>query len=273
MNVGRTLRHARRRARLTQRELATRAGVPQSTVARIERGVHMPRVDTFEHLLEACGMDIELTHKRGVGVDVTQIQGLLRMTPHERVAQGIDIVEQLPERGSSLARTPKLLLDDVLAALDRHAVRFIIVGGQASRVWGSPSLTEDFDAAYAPDRDNHERLAAALREMDAKVRVANVDEDLPLLLDATTLERSFNLTFRTPFGDLDFLGLPAGVDGYDELEPNAVEVAFGKRTARVAALDDLIRMKVAAGRPKDRVEVEILVALRDERDRQGRYEP
>ena len=99
MNVGRTLRHARRRARLTQRQLAEKTGVPQSTVGRIEAGTTMPRVDTFERLLEACGMDIELTHKRGVGVDVTQMQGLLRMTPHERVQHGIDVVAQLPERG------------------------------------------------------------------------------------------------------------------------------------------------------------------------------
>lgn len=103
MNVGRTLRHARRRARLTQRQLAEKTGVPQSTVARVEAGTTMPRVDTFERLLEACGMDIELTHKRGVGVDVTQMQRLLQLTPHERVQQGIDIVQQLPERGVLLA--------------------------------------------------------------------------------------------------------------------------------------------------------------------------
>jgi hypothetical protein len=170
-------------------------------------------------------------------------------------------------------RAPKLLLDEVLDVLDRHGVRFIVVGGQASRVWGSPSVTEDFDAAYARDRDNLEHLAAALRELNAKLRVANVDEDLPFRLDAETLERGFNFTFRTPFGDLDFLGLPAGVDGYDELAPNAVEVQFGTHTARVASLEDLIRMKIAAGRPKDRVEVEILAALRDERDRQGLTDP
>lgn len=85
MNVGRTLRHARRRARLTQRQLAEKTGVPQSTVGRIEAGTTMPRVDTFERLLEACGMDIELTHKRGVGVDVTLIEQMLRRTPEERL--------------------------------------------------------------------------------------------------------------------------------------------------------------------------------------------
>ena len=59
--------------------------MPQSTVARIEAGTTMPRVDTFEHLLEMCGMDIELTHKRGVGVDVTLIEDMLKRTPEERL--------------------------------------------------------------------------------------------------------------------------------------------------------------------------------------------
>lgn len=172
-----------------------------------------------------------------------------------------------------MADTPELLIDDVLAVLERHGVRFMIVGGQAARLWGSPSLTQDFDAVYARDRDNLERLAAALRDLGAKLRVANVSEDLPFQLDAETLERGLNFTFRTPYGDLDFLGLPAGVTGYDELEPNAVAVEIGGRRVLVTALDDLIRMKVAAGRLKDRVEVEILRALRDERDRRGLIDP
>lgn len=73
--------------------------MPQSTVARIENGTTVPRVDTFERLLEACGMDIELTHKRGVGIDVTLIQQLLRLTPDERVQLGIREIAQLPEVG------------------------------------------------------------------------------------------------------------------------------------------------------------------------------
>lgn len=97
MNVARSLRSARRRARLTQRALADAAGVPQSTVARIEAGTTVPRVDTFERLLEACGMDIEVAHKRGQGVDVTLIQDLLHLTPDERVRHGLRAATHLRE--------------------------------------------------------------------------------------------------------------------------------------------------------------------------------
>lgn len=167
----------------------------------------------------------------------------------------------------------KLLLDVILAVLELHGVRYILIGGQAGTAWGSPLLTSDFDAVYARDRPNLERVAAALRDLDAKLRVPGVDEELPFQLDATTLERGFNFTFATRAGDLDLLGLPAGVDGFDELEPNAVAMQVHGHAVLVASLDDLIRMKIAAGRPKDREAVETLVALRDVRDRQGRFDP
>lgn len=73
--------------------------MPQSTVGRIEAGLTMPRVDTFEKLLEACGMDIELAHKRGVGVDVTLIEDMLELTPEQRIEHGLAVLDQLPERG------------------------------------------------------------------------------------------------------------------------------------------------------------------------------
>lgn len=168
---------------------------------------------------------------------------------------------------------PDLRLEVILDAFERHAVRHIVIGGQAARAWGSPSMTRDFDAAYARDRENLERLAAALRDLGARLRVPGVEEDLPFQLDAEALDSGFNFTFATVAGNVDVLGLPAGVDGYAELEPNAVPMQIAGHTIRVAALDDLIRMKIAAGPPKDRIEVEILAALRDERDRQGMIEP
>jgi hypothetical protein len=167
----------------------------------------------------------------------------------------------------------RLLLEEIFDALDRHQVRYIVIGGQAGAAWGSPLLTRDFDAVHARDRVNLEHLAAALDDLEATLRVPKVEEDLPFQLDATTLERGFNFTFRTRAGDVDFLGLPAGVDGFDELDANAVTMRVHGHDVRVASLEDLIRMKIAGGRPKDREAVETLVALRDERDRRGLIDP
>ncbi len=61
--------------------------MPQSTVARIERGSHQPLVSTLERLLEACGRALEVGPVRGVGVDRTLIRELLALDPTERVRQ------------------------------------------------------------------------------------------------------------------------------------------------------------------------------------------
>lgn len=84
MNVARLIRHARRAAGRTQRELAVDAGVPQSTIARIELGRLVPRVDTVDRLLRAMGLSLEAVPTIGSGVDRTQIRELLRLTPGER---------------------------------------------------------------------------------------------------------------------------------------------------------------------------------------------
>ena len=152
---------------------------------------------------------------------------------------------------------------EMLRALDRHGVAFVVIGGVAARLHGSPSVTTDVDVCYDRRRDNLERLAEALLELGAKLR--GVDEDVPILLDARTLAAGSNFTFVTLAGALDVIGDPAGSRGYDELVSNAERVDIGGLEVLVADLDDLIRMKRAAGRPKDRIEVEILGALREER--------
>jgi len=75
---------ARRAAGVSQRELSRRTGVPQSAIARIEGGRQMPRADTLEKLLRACGFELRLAPTRGGGVDRSQIEGWLRLSPAAR---------------------------------------------------------------------------------------------------------------------------------------------------------------------------------------------
>jgi transcriptional regulator with XRE-family HTH domain len=88
--AGRMVRYARRRAGLTQRELSAKAGIPQETIARIERGRVDPRVGTLDRLLEACEFGLEVMPRLGVGIDRTVIRELLDLDPGERLALGIE---------------------------------------------------------------------------------------------------------------------------------------------------------------------------------------
>jgi len=157
-----------------------------------------------------------------------------------------------------------------LRVLSGHRVRFIVVGGVAGRVWGSPTITNDLDVCYERRSDNYEALVRALRELEATLRVGRATPDpIPFQLDARSIKAGDCFTFITAAGDLDCLGTPTGTGGYSDLLKNASEEELGDGLrVLVASLDDLIRMKRAAGRPKDRIAVEILTAVKEERERQ-----
>jgi hypothetical protein len=140
----------------------------------------------------------------------------------------------------------------ILEALAAHEVDYVLIGGLAGIARGSSYATYDVDIAYARDRDNLERLAAALRELGATLRGAPAR--LPLVLDSKTLEAGSHFTFDTPFGSLDILHDPDGAPPYRQLvEAAGASVPVESIEIRVASLDHLIAMKEAAGRTKDKL--------------------
>lgn len=95
--AGRMVREARRRAGLTQRQLAAKSGIPQETIARIERGRADPRVNTLDRLLAACELGLEVMPRLGIGIDRTQIAALLAVSPEARLRWALDADEQYVE--------------------------------------------------------------------------------------------------------------------------------------------------------------------------------
>jgi hypothetical protein len=155
----------------------------------------------------------------------------------------------------------------MLRVLAEHRVDFIVVGGVAATLHGSARSTQDLDVVYARSVDNLTRLVAALRKHRPYLRGA--PPGLPFSWDVVTLRHGLNFTLETDLGDLDILGEIAGGGGYDELRPHSVEFeAFGLRL-RCLDLDTLIRVKRAAGRPRDLEAIAELRVIREERDKRG----
>jgi hypothetical protein len=148
--------------------------------------------------------------------------------------------------------------------LARHHVDYVLIGGLAATLHGSSALTNDADICPDPSPENLERLAAALREMEARIRSDREPEGVPLSADADFLRRMGFLNLTTRFGDFDIAFQPAGNQGYDELARRATEIAVDGTVVPVASLADIIRSKETANRPKDRATLPILYALQDE---------
>lgn len=141
-----------------------------------------------------------------------------------------------------------------------HDVAYVLIGGVAAFLHGSPLPTVDVDITPADDADNLARLSVALDDLDAKVRVEG-SEPLPFAHDATSLAaaRMWNLTTR--YGDLDIALVPAGTRGYDDLRRDAVELEIAGHRVLLASLSDIVRSKDAAGRDKDRRALPVLREL------------
>lgn len=170
---------------------------------------------------------------------------------------------------------PNLDIDRIVSTLAAHGVNYVLIGGVANRLRGAERATQDLDLVATRDLDNLERVAAALRELGAFLRIHGVDDEtaraFPIQLDGRWLAAIETSTWRTDAGDLDVLSFLEDSNGtpvpYAELSRRSGEATIGGVIVRVAALDDIIAAKTRAGRPKDNAALPELLALRDqERD-------
>lgn len=151
--------------------------------------------------------------------------------------------------------------EQILGRLVEAEVRFVVIGGLAAQAHGSTSITRDLDICFDRDEANVRRLTAALRSLSAKRSDATGSPNL------SALKRAEIARYDTPHGRLDLIARPDFEIDFDRLVRGAITTDVDGHSIKFAALDDVIAMKRLAGRPKDRVELEILGALREEIDR------
>jgi predicted nucleotidyltransferase len=150
----------------------------------------------------------------------------------------------------------------LLTVLTQAGVEFIVIGGFAATAHGSAHITVDLDVVYRRTADNLGRLAGALDPLRPYLRGA--PPGLPFRLDQDTLRQGLNFTLVTEAGDLDLLGEATGGGTYEALLPHSEVREVAGIECRFVDLPTLIRLKRAAGRPKDLERIAELEALRQE---------
>lgn len=158
---------------------------------------------------------------------------------------------------------PELLF----TTLGKHRVDYVLIGALAARLQGFPRLTADADITPARDPANLERLAAALRQLEARVYTESVPEGLPFDCSAAMLGRADLWNLVTKAGRLDIAFVPSGTGGFDDLARGAVRFEVYGVELLAASLDDIVRSKKAADRPQDRQDVLVIREMQRGRKR------
>jgi hypothetical protein len=159
-------------------------------------------------------------------------------------------------------------IGDLIEVLARHEVDYVVIGGVATQVHGHRRTTMDLDLTPDPDPENLRRLGAALAELEARPREPGFEKaEIP----ATDPERLAIAEIVPPLttrhGQVHILKEPKGARAFEQLREAALVVELDGVEVAIVSLDDLIRMKRAAGRPADLDDIAALTeAERQRRD-------
>ena len=148
---------------------------------------------------------------------------------------------------------PELDATAIVSVLNGKRVRYVVIGAFAAIAQRAPiAPTRDIDITPDESLTNLRRLSIALKELDARLRTEPDEGGLPFDHDAASLQRAETWNLICRFGEFDVSFRPSGIDdGYQELAERAHIVVIEGVEVPVADLDDVIRSKEAAGRPKD----------------------
>jgi predicted nucleotidyltransferase len=164
-----------------------------------------------------------------------------------------------------MSESPERPLDlrELFRVLDEHGVDYLVIGGVAAQVHGRRRTTKDLDVTPAPDPDNFTRLAAALVALDAHPAGLGPGAPTPTAEQLRLAPVVPPLTTR--HGELHILNEIPGATVYAEMRTRALSTDLDGIAMQIVAVEDLIRMKKAVGRPSDIEDIEALtVVARDE---------
>ena len=137
---------------------------------------------------------------------------------------------------------------DLFAALNAAGAEFLIIGGYALAIHGTPRFTKDLDVWVDATPENAQKVWDALDAFGAP------------FLDLTLQDFSVpGIVFQMglPPNRIDIITVIDGVEFHEAWE-HRVASAYGDQPVMVIGIDDLIRNKEATGRPQDRLDAQVL---------------
>jgi transcriptional regulator with XRE-family HTH domain len=217
------LREARKRAGLSQAALARRTNRPQQSIARWEAGRVEPSLETLTELVRACGWELVTDLARADPEYESEIRRQLRLSPPAR-----------------LRSTLRADLDprSVLRELEHSGLRYVLVGGLAAALRGSPRLLDRAVVEVVPAPGQTDTSEGAVASLGAERVPAGEN-------DAAVERERYGLATRG--AELWLTARPWGTYGFRDLGPDAERMPLGRGlSVGVASARDLARIAAAA---------------------------
>src|SRR4051794_9070469 len=145
---------------------------------------------------------------------------------------------------------------EVAAAFARHQVDYMFIGKSGAILLGYPGTTQDVDVFPRKDSENGRRIVSALMELGFEIN--------PVVEEEIVSGKDFVQIKNGPF-DIDLVFAPDGIESYDEAKAR-VDTSTG---FPVTNIRDIIESKRAAKRPRDAIELPLLLAFREEYEKRG----
>ena len=161
---------------------------------------------------------------------------------------------------------PELAPERILGVLADHGVRFVLIGGFAAVIHGSPFVTTDVDVVPERSEDNLRRLSDGLRALHARVWTDDEPDGVLFGHDPRSLAGASVWNLVTDHGHLDVTFEPSGTAGFEDLARDALRLTILGVDVDVASLADVIRSKEAAGRERDRLVLPVLRRILEEEE-------
>jgi predicted nucleotidyltransferase len=152
---------------------------------------------------------------------------------------------------------------ELIRTLSQARVEFIVVGGVAAFGHGSARFTLDLDVVYRRTDENISRLVSALAPLKPYLRGA--PPGLPFSWSEEKIKKGLNFTLNTSLGAIDLLGEITGGGIYEDVLMHSITLNLHGTDCFCLNLESLIKVKRAAGRPKDFEAIAELEAILEER--------
>lgn len=128
---------------------------------------------------------------------------------------------------------------------------------------GGDAVTSDFDLVFSKERDNLDRLVAALQDIGA--RPVRSGDEQPFELDLSIVLAPF-MHLKSEAGLIDLINRLPNIESFEDLFDRSLAVEVDGVEIRIASIDDLIRLKTGTNRERDRVHIRVLESIKAEFD-------